>query len=58
MCQKERISQRVIIQYFDYRTPLMQLSFYKYKYLWGVRGKGQGSNLYEGASLTYTFRLN
>ena len=36
---------------------LVRWSLYKYKYLWGVRGKGRGSNLQEGASHTYILRL-
>ena len=41
----------------DHHTPLVQWSLHKFKYLWGVRGKGRGSNLQEEASHTYTLRL-
>ena len=29
----------------------------QYKYLWGMKSKGRGLNLYEGSSYTYTLRL-
>ena len=35
----------------------LKWSLHKYKCLWGVGGKGWGSNLQEGASHTYTLRL-
>ena len=41
----------------DHRTPLVQWSFYKYKYLQGVGSNGRGSSLQEGASHTYTLKL-
>ena len=33
-----------------HHTPLMQWSFHKYKYLWSVERKSQGSSLQEGTS--------
>jgi len=33
-------------------------SLHKYKCLWGVGGKGQGSSLQEGALHTYILRLD
>ena len=44
--------------YVDYCVPLVQWSLHKYKCLWDVRGKDQGSNLQEGASYVYTIRLD
>ena len=41
----------------NHSTPLVRWSLYKYKCLWGVGGKGRGSNLQERASHIYTFRL-
>ena len=41
----------------NHRTPLVRWSLHKYKYLWDVEGKGQGSNLQKRVSLTYTLRL-
>ena len=41
----------------DHRAPLVRWSLHKYKCLWDVREKGQGSNLQEGDSHTYTLRL-
>ena len=40
-----------------HRTPLVRWLLYKYKCLWGVKGKCLGSSFQEGASHTYTFRL-
>ena len=40
------------------RIPLVRWSLYKYKCLQGVGGKGRSSSLQEGASHTYTLRLN
>ena len=39
-------------------TSLVRWLLHKYKCLWSVRGKGQGSSLQEGALHTYTFRLD
>ena len=49
----------VLLETFtDYHhTPLVRWSFHKYKYLWGVGGKGRVSSLQEGASHTYTLKL-
>ena len=44
-------------QVFDHHALLVRWSLHKYKYLWGMRGKGQGSNLQESVSHTYTLRL-
>ena len=45
--------------FVDHLTPLMQWLLHKYKCLWGVGcgGKDQSSSLYEGASHTFTLRL-
>ena len=40
-----------------YRIPLVRWSLHKYKCLWDVGSKGQGSSLQEGVSHTYTLRL-
>ena len=40
-----------------HRTSLVRWSLYKYKYLWGVGGKGQDLSSQEGVSYTYTLRL-
>ena len=45
------------INKINHRTPLVRWSLHKYKCLWGVGGKGQGSSLQEGVSHTYTLRL-
>ena len=41
----------------DHHAPLVRWSLHKYKCLWDVREMGQGSNLQEGDSHTYTLRL-
>ena len=38
-------------------TLLVRWSLHKYKCLWSVGGKGQGSSLNEGVSHTYRLRL-
>ena len=41
-----------------HRTSLVRWSLHKYKCLWSVEGKGQGSSLQERALHTYTLRLD
>ena len=42
---------------FYHCTPLVWWIFHKYKCLWGVGDKGQGSSFQEQTSHTYIFRL-
>ena len=39
----------------NHLIPLVWLLLYKYKYLWDVIGKGQGSSLQKWASHTHTY---
>ena len=50
-------SSSLCFKFIHHRTPLVRWSLHKYKYLWGVGGKGQGSSFQEGVSHTYTLRL-
>ena len=49
--------QEVKISRSYYYAPLVQWSLYKYKYLWGMGGKGQDLSLQEGVLHTYTLKL-
>ena len=37
-------SSSLCFKFIHHRTPLVRWSLHKYKYLWGVGGKGQGSS--------------
>ena len=50
-------SSSLCFKFIHHRTPLVRWSLHKYKYLWDVESKGQGSNLQKRVSLTYTLRL-
>ena len=58
MVMVKNVIDKIIKNMINYHcTPLVRWSLHKYKCLWGVRGKGQGSSLQERDSHTYTLRL-